>query len=76
MPVYEYKALGKGCEYCQSKFEVKQSIKEEQLKKCPKCGAPVQKLFSFPSILTRQPISAVDSVRERIAGNIPPEKSE
>ena len=76
MPIYEYKTVGKGCKFCQSTFEVRQGINEEPLKNCPKCSAVVERLFSLPSILSRKPISAGDSVRERIAGNIPPEKSE
>lgn len=39
MPIYEYK-----CEKCGT-FEVMQSIKEEPLTTCPKCGGPVKKLI-------------------------------
>lgn len=46
MPIYEYKATGKGCEYCRSRFEIRQSIDAKPLSKCPKCRAPVKRLLS------------------------------
>lgn len=33
MPTYEYK-----CDNCNHEFEIMQSIKEDSLTKCPKCG--------------------------------------
>ena len=33
MPTYEY-----GCQKCGHEFEIFQSIKDEPIKKCPKCG--------------------------------------
>ena len=56
MPIYEYKAAGKGCEYCQDRFEVKQGINEEPLKNCPKCGAAVRRLISRPFIRIVEPL--------------------
>ena len=50
MPIYEYKALGKGCAYCQNRFEVRQGINDEPLKNCPKCGTSVRRLISRPYI--------------------------
>ena len=50
MPIYEYKAIGKGCEYCQDEFEVRQGMDEEPIRYCPKCGASVRRLFSRPFI--------------------------
>ena len=42
MPTYEYK-----CDNCDYDFELFQSIKEEALKKCPKCGKnSLKKLIS------------------------------
>ncbi len=75
MPVYEYGAVEKGLEYCQSKFEVKQGINEEPLKNCPKCGALVKRLISLPTVVTEKVLtnterffkSAGDSARERVA---------
>lgn len=48
MPIYEYTAddKKKSCDYCKIKFEIKQSISDEALKKCPKCGNKVRKVFS------------------------------
>jgi putative FmdB family regulatory protein len=59
MPVYEYKAVGKGCEYCQVKFEVIQSMAEEPIPNCPKCGAPLRRIFSRPYL------SVVENLSER-----------
>ena len=84
MPTYEYRVIEKGCEYCRSKFEVRQGINEEPLKSCPKCEAAVKRLFSIPSI-RREPTlteeerfytTAADNARERVAGNISPEENE
>lgn len=41
MITYEYKCLE-----CGSKFTVVQSIKDDPIEKCDKCGGPVQKLFN------------------------------
>jgi putative FmdB family regulatory protein len=46
MPIYEYKATGKGCEYCRDRFEVRQSMDAKPLNRCPKCRAPVKRLVS------------------------------
>jgi putative FmdB family regulatory protein len=40
MPTYEYE-----CRSCHHKFEAFQSIKDQPLKKCPKCGKSVRRLF-------------------------------
>ena len=44
MPIYEYE-----CEQCAKIHEVSQSIKDEPLQNCPKCGSPVKKLISLSS---------------------------
>ena len=46
MPIYEYQ-----CESCADKFEVKQSMKDDPLTTCPKCGKHVQRLISSPAIM-------------------------
>ncbi len=46
MPTYEYE-----CNECKHKFEVFQSIKDEPVKDCPKCGKSVRKLFSSAGII-------------------------
>jgi len=40
MPTYDYE-----CRSCHHTFEAFQSIKEEPLKKCPKCGKSLRRLF-------------------------------
>ena len=58
MPIYEYKAVGHThCELCKDKFEVRQGINEELLKRCPKCGSEVKRLISRPFISLKEPLS-------------------
>lgn len=45
MPLYEYRCLK-----CGSSFEILQRINEKPVKKCPKCGGPVQKVISPPAL--------------------------
>ena len=45
MPIYEYEHLKEPCELGQV-FDFRQSINDAQLKKCPSCSGPVQKLIS------------------------------
>lgn len=46
MPTYEYQ-----CMECEHKFEVFQSMKDDPIKECPKCGKDVRKLFSSAGII-------------------------
>ena len=46
MPIYEYQ-----CDGCADRFEIKQSMKDEPLTACPKCGKHVQRLISSPAIM-------------------------
>lgn len=46
MPIYEYQ-----CESCAYKFEVKQSIKDDPISTCERCGNPVRRLISSPGIM-------------------------
>lgn len=46
MPIYEYL-----CEGCAYKFEVKQSIKDDPIAACDRCGKPVKRLISSPAIM-------------------------
>jgi putative FmdB family regulatory protein len=49
MPIYQYKAVEKGCDYCRAGFEQAQSMRDKPLETCPRCGAAVRKrpsLFS------------------------------
>ena len=44
MPLYEYQCDKDG------RFEVIRKFSDPALKKCPKCGGPIQKLLSAPAI--------------------------
>ena len=46
MPIYEYRAKGKGCPKCSKGFEVLQRIDEEALETCPNCDGRVKKVVS------------------------------
>ncbi|WP_455242102.1 FmdB family zinc ribbon protein [Petrachloros mirabilis] len=46
MPIYEYQ-----CDGCACKFEVKQSIKDDPIKTCERCGQSVRRLISSPGIM-------------------------
>jgi putative FmdB family regulatory protein len=47
MPQYDYK-----CPKCGT-FEIEQSMKDEQLKTCPKCGSAVRRLISLSGIVLK-----------------------
>lgn len=46
MPIYEYV-----CDGCAAHFEVKQSIKDEALTTCERCGKSLRRLISSPGIM-------------------------
>lgn len=46
MPIYEYQ-----CDGCSYRFEVKQSIKDDPLSICERCGKAVRRLISSPGIM-------------------------
>jgi putative FmdB family regulatory protein len=46
VPIYEYQ-----CDGCEDRFEVKQSMKDDPLTTCPRCGKRVQRLISSPAIM-------------------------
>lgn len=46
MPIYEYRPIRAGCNYCSRGFDTLQKMSEPPLKTCPKCGAAVQRAFS------------------------------
>ena len=46
MPIYEYQ-----CDSCSYQFEVKQSIKDDPIATCERCGKPVRRLISSPGIM-------------------------
>ena len=58
MAIYEYKAVGEShCKLCKNKFEVRQSMYDEPLTRCPQCGAEVRKLFSRPFLCSKESLS-------------------
>jgi putative FmdB family regulatory protein len=46
VPIYEYL-----CEGCACTFEVKQSMKDDPITTCERCGKPVRRLISSPAIM-------------------------
>jgi putative FmdB family regulatory protein len=52
MPIYEYSAenASKSCPFCQTGFDVTQRLADAPLARCPRCGAPVRKRVSLPSV--------------------------
>jgi putative FmdB family regulatory protein len=51
MPTYEYEHIDQEKLTCEDPFEAIQSMSEDALTKCPKCGMPVRKLISKPSFI-------------------------
>jgi putative FmdB family regulatory protein len=45
MPIYEYQ-----CKKCHHRFEKIQKFSDPLVKKCPKCGAPVEQVLSAPAV--------------------------
>lgn len=45
MPLYEYQ-----CTKCQHRFEKIQKFSDPEVKKCPECGAKVEKLLAAPAV--------------------------
>jgi len=52
MPIYLYRVEkgSKGCKLCKKGLEVLQKVGEEPLKRCPKCGSKLKKVFSTFSL--------------------------
>ncbi|TKB63041.1 MAG: zinc ribbon domain-containing protein [Nitrospira sp.] len=46
VPIYEYQ-----CDGCSYRFEVKQSIKDDPLSTCERCGKAIRRLISSPGIM-------------------------
>ncbi len=46
MPIYEYL-----CQACTYRFELKQSMKDEPMATCERCGKAVNRLISAPAIM-------------------------
>lgn len=45
VPLYEYR-----CKKCHHTFEKIQKFSDRPVKKCPKCGGPVEQLLSAPAV--------------------------
>ena len=56
MPIYVYEAKepAKGCDHCRKGFEIRQSLNEPRLEKCPKCQAPVMRVIQAPGLTHSQ----------------------
>lgn len=54
MPIYAYQAIkdSESCDYCRNGFEIMQSIKEDRLTACPKCGSSIHRLLYAVGIAT------------------------
>jgi putative FmdB family regulatory protein len=77
MPIYEYKAVdGAHCKLCKGKFEVRQGMNDEPLKRCPECGAEIRRLFSRPFLSRRESVSHEGAFNylEDDAGELGPEE--
>jgi putative FmdB family regulatory protein len=55
MPTYEYALVEgqKGCPDCRNGFEARQAMKDDPLKACPRCGAPVRRVIGPANITTK-----------------------
>ena len=45
MPLYEYE-----CKKCHQRFERTQKFSDPHVKKCPKCGGPIEQVISAPAV--------------------------
>ena len=45
MPLYEYE-----CKKCHQRFERIQKFSDPHVKKCPKCGGPIEQVISAPAV--------------------------
>ena len=52
MPIYVYEAKDSGrvCEKCAGGFEIRQSLDEPRLEKCPSCGSAVIRVVQAPGL--------------------------
>ena len=48
--VYEAKVPEKGCAKCRAGFEVRQSLSEAKLEKCPECGTEIFRVIQAPGL--------------------------
>ena len=50
MYVYEAKDAAKSCDKCRGGFEIRQSLSEEKLGKCPGCGSEIIRVIQAPGL--------------------------
>lgn len=69
MPIYEYECQDPtvGCQECRGAFEWLQSIWEEPLRECPRCGAPVRRRISPFKVSIPGTATGRDPVEREIA---------
>lgn len=65
MPVYEYQASEGGCPECSVVFSVLQSISEDPLSTCPKCGAAVKRVVSRVQMRVQLAMTDPDSAAKK-----------
>ena len=63
MPIYEYRASSAAsCEHCRERFEELQGLRDAALRKCSRCGAPVERVVSA----ARTPQRSIDISDRRV----------
>ena len=56
MPIYEYQPSGDlHCDHCADGFELLRKMNDSEVANCPKCGAPVRRKISAPSLAKSGP---------------------
>lgn len=55
MPFYEYELVEdqRGCPACRKGFEIQQSMKDEPLRECPRCGSSIRRVIGAVNVATR-----------------------
>lgn len=54
LPTYEYQTADPkhACDHCRTRFEVRQSMRDQPLAACPQCGGKIDRLISACGIST------------------------
>jgi len=53
MPIYEYmNATEQGCDQCRDGFTRLEKLADVPLHACPRCGAPVRRMISAPTVVS------------------------
>ncbi len=55
MPIYEYQSKDseRACDHCRDRFEVRQSMSDDPLTRCPQCQGPIERVISRCGISTQ-----------------------